>query len=167
MPTVPIIEVIADKVVTIGYPLNAASTISTDLQKKDWVGIKRILEAAGPALVDLHSKKGIFQGGIDFDTICYASQSKQAIFMDWSRSCTSNGVGQRLQYRGRYYFKNNRKTSFSELLVSDILAFMLVYADLVAELNRQVMVPSCAIREQWDQTTPAGWNSWLKHANLT
>ena len=99
--------------------------------------------------------------------MAYSTLTKRTYFLYWDYACSLDGIDQRLHSSNHYYFQLNQKSSFQDLIISDLLALMLVYADLVAELNKQSLVPSLVIKTVWNQLAASDWDTWLRDANLT
>ena len=135
--------------------------------QKNWPLLKTCLEKSGAELVDLHDRHKIYQGGLNFESVVYAGVDKECKFLNWSYSCTPIGVKIRLQNPNHYYFKVKIKADFEELIISDLLAFTLIYADLVGQLNSFGQRPSWQLQSEWHKHTNDEWNGWLLKAQLT
>lgn len=67
----------------------------------------------------------------------------------------------------RFYFKNKDDATFEEMLIYDLLALVLIYADCIALINGDEHVPSIIISSEYGSMTPEEWNDWLRSAKLT
>lgn len=54
MPELPRIEVVPDKVISVGYNIGLASSITILRERQEWICIQRCFELAAVELVDLH-----------------------------------------------------------------------------------------------------------------
>ena len=91
----------------------------------------------------------------------YSGSAKMVYFHDWSRSSFKSQVGSMLDHSTNFYFMSNRDTDFEKLLVHDLLALTLVYADLVSVLNEDEYRPSQTISNKYRSIGRDHWNLWV------
>ena len=53
------------------------------------------------------------------------------------------------------------------MIISDIFALLLAYADIVGTINLADGIPSATLAAEYAERTPEEWNKWLDRAILT
>ena len=103
------IEVSPIKVINIGYKLDLGKTIQMLCDEQAWSVVRQAFESAAMALVDLHDKPQLYQGGLSLESIGFSGGDRSVKFLNWSHSCSETGMVSRLHNPSKYYFQQNRK----------------------------------------------------------
>ena len=61
----------------------------------------------------------------------------------------------------------NKNSIFDDLLVQDLLALVLIYADVVSMINLDEFTPSSTLKLEYKGKASAQWNMWLAKSQLT
>ena len=149
MPEPPRIEMLKGKLISIGYKISTARSISMLKERKAWINVKQCLQHAAADLINMHDQQKLFHGGVSMHNLCFSGSLKQAFFLDWSSSCYQNGAKTRINNLPQYYFMTKKNTDFDELLIHDLLALVLIYADIVTMINLDEHTPSSTLRLEY------------------
>ena len=161
MPRPPRVELIEKKVVNIGFEISCADSVEMlrDKHLRDVLG-QCFLKAA-EQLISLHQVHRIFHGGLSPETIIYSGYDRATYFINWSHSCSSVGIQGRVVNTQRYYYNIKKTSTFDELVMSDVFALLLIFADITARFNNQHFIPSCNFMDEYKAKSPADYNEWV------
>ena len=112
MPSLPRIELVERKVMSIGFKIPLPSTLELMRTKKMWNESKKCLQAAAMQLMQMHDEDKIFQGGLSLESIAYSATTQEAFFLDWGKSCTPDAVSHRLTHNRRFYLLMDKTMDF-------------------------------------------------------
>ena len=101
---------------------------------------------AAADLINLHEQDHLYQGSLSMEAVAYCPSRKQTYFLDWSGSCSSNGTSNRLKSSTRFYYESKDQMAFNDLLIADLLALVVIYADLVQKVNSEQYLVSYELR---------------------
>lgn len=104
--------------------------------------MQRTFELAAFELLNLHHDYKVFQGGLHPASIVFAGVNKMVFFLNWAHACREQSTEGQAHNPSKYYFKTKKGASFDDLVIDDLLAMLLVYADCLAAMNQSEVFPS-------------------------
>ena len=131
LPAAVRVEIVAGKVVNLGFKVALRRTILMLKEEKSWSTMHKAFESAAIALVDLHEKHDVYQGGLAPETITFSGAHRTAKFLNWAHLCSEAGVSGRLHNPSQYYFKASRSLSLADLKLQNLLELVQMHSDMV------------------------------------
>ena len=167
MPLPPRIELIDKKAINIGYEISCADSVDMLRDKHLFDILRQCFISAVTQLNNLHQSHRIFHGGLSPDTIIYSGSGRETYFINWSHSCSSDGIKGRVVNTQRYYYKIKKTSTFDDLVVADMFALLLIFADITAKKSQRQFIPSCNFYDEFTSKSPPDYNEWVLGASET